>query len=66
MNQLELIELLFILMILWLFCSWKFPNHVKKFIGNKGIITNIHRTQKYDLTMCGYFSIGFTDFMLRG
>ena len=26
----------------------------------------IHRVQAYDLTMCGYFSIGFIDFILKG
>ena len=29
-------------------------------------MTNIHRVQAYDLTMCGYFSIGFIDFILKG
>ena len=33
---------------------------------NKNIITNIFRTQAYDLIMCGYFCIGFTDFILVG
>ena len=42
------------------------PKEVKKFIGNKNIITNIHRTQAYNLIMCGYFCIGFIDFMLKG
>ena len=37
-----------------------------KFIGNKNIKTNICRIQAYDSIMCGYFSIGFIDFMLRG
>ena len=44
----------------------EFPNEIKKFIGNKNIMTNIHRVQAYDLTMCGYFSIGFIDFILTG
>ena len=34
--------------------------------SNKNIITNIHRIQAYDLIMCGYFCIGFIDFMLKG
>ena len=38
---------------------------IKKFIGNKSIITIICRMQGYDSTMCGYFCIGFADFMLR-
>ena len=39
---------------------------IKKFIGNKNIITNIYRIQAYDSIMCGYFCIGFIDFMLKG
>ena len=30
------------------------------------ITTNIYRIQVYDLIMCGYFCIGFIDFMLKG
>ena len=33
---------------------------------NKKIITNIFRMQAYDSKMCGYFSIGFIDFRLKG
>ena len=33
---------------------------------NKKIITNIFRIQAYDSIMCGYFCIGFIDFMLKG
>ena len=43
-----------------------FPKEIKKFIGNKNIITNIYRIQAYDSMMCGYFCIGFIDFMLSG
>ena len=39
---------------------------IKKFIGNKNITTNIYRIQAYDSKMCGYFCIGFIDFMLKG
>ena len=42
------------------------PQKIKKFIGNKNIITNIYRIQAYDSIMCGYFCIGFIDFMLKG
>ena len=38
---------------------------IKKLINNKEIIANIFRLQAYDSVMCGYFSIGFTDFMLK-
>ena len=41
-------------------------NEIKKFIGNKNIITNIYRIQPCDLIMCGYFCIRFIDFMLKG
>ena len=36
-----------------------------KNIGNKNIITNIYRIQAYNLIICGYFCIGFIDFMLE-
>ena len=39
---------------------------IKKLINNKNIITNIFRTQAYDLVMCGYFCIRFIDFMFKG
>ena len=42
------------------------PKEIKKFIGNKNIITNIYGIQAYDSIMCGYFCIGFIDFMLKG
>ena len=49
------------------------PKEIKTFINrplcstsqNKNIKTNIFRIQAYDL-MCGYFCIGFIDFMLKG
>ena len=31
------------------------PKEIKKFIGNKNIITNIYRISAYDSIMCGYF-----------
>ena len=42
------------------------PKEVKKFIGNKNIISNIYRIQNYDSIMCGYFCIGFIDYMFKG
>ena len=39
---------------------------VKKFRGNKNIIINIYRIQAYDSIMCGYFSIGFIYFLVKG
>ena len=42
------------------------PKEIKKFLDNKNIIANIFRLQAYDSVMCGYFCIGFNDFMLKG
>ena len=42
------------------------PKEINKFLGNKNIITNIYRIQAYSSIMCGYFCIGFIDFMLQG
>ena len=41
------------------------PEEIKKFIGNKNIITNIYRIQEYDSIMCGYFCIGFINFYVK-
>ena len=44
------------------------PEEIKNFFGefpeNKNIIANIFRVQANDSVMCGYFCIGFIDFML--
>ena len=46
------------------------PEEIKEFIkefpGNKNIKTNIFRVQENNSIMCGYFCIGFIDFMLAG
>ena len=50
------------------------PKEIKEFIDRpsssashkKSIKTNIFRIQAYDLIMCGYFCIGFIDFILAG
>ena len=40
---------------------------IKSFIDRSlSITTNIFRIQAYDSIMCGYFCIGFIDFMLAG
>ena len=39
---------------------------IKEFVGNKNIIANIFRVQANNSVMCGYFCIGFIDFMLAG
>ena len=42
------------------------PTEIIKFINNKNIIANIFRIQASDSVICGYFYIGFIDFMLKG
>ena len=50
------------------------PKEIKTFIDrplssasqNKNIKTSIFRIQAYDSVMCGYFCIGFIDFMFKG
>ena len=39
---------------------------IKEFIRNKNIKANIFWVQANDPVMCGYFCIGFIDFMLAG
>ena len=41
------------------------PKEIRNSFGNKNYITNMYRMQAYD-SMCGYFCIGFIDFMLEG
>ena len=59
-----------------LFCNWNeivyfdsfgvehIPEEIKEFVGNKNIKANIFRVQANNSVMCGYFCIGFIDFML--
>ena len=42
------------------------PKRIKAFINNKIIKTNIFRIEAYNSLMCGYFCIGFIDFILAG
>ena len=42
------------------------PEEIKDFLGNKNIKANIFRVQANNSVICGYFCIGFTDFMLAG
>ena len=42
------------------------PKEIMKYISRKKIITNIYRIQAYDSIMCGYFCIGFINFMFNG
>ena len=55
------------LIILIFFGVGHIPKEIKAFINRSLSITiNIFRIQAYDSMMCGYFSIGFVDFMLAG
>ena len=45
------------------FCLFR---EIKEFIRNENIIANIFRVQVNNSVMCGYFYIGFIDFMLAG
>ena len=40
------------------------PEEIKEFIGNRKIKANIFQVQVNNSVMCGYFCIGFIDFML--
>ena len=40
------------------------PEEIKEFIGNRNIKANIFRIQANNSVMCGYFCIGFIDFIL--
>ena len=40
------------------------PEEIKEFIENKSIKAKIFRVQANNSVMCGYFCIGFIDFML--
>ena len=42
------------------------PKEIRTFINDKNIKTNVFRIQAYNSIMCGYFCIGFIDFMLAG
>ena len=42
------------------------PEEIEDFIGNKDIIANIFRVPTNNSIICGYFCIGFIDFMLAG
>ena len=42
------------------------PKEIETFINYKNIKTNIFRIQAHYSVMCGYFCIGFIDFMFKG
>ena len=42
------------------------PEEIKEFIKNKNIRANIFRIKANNSVMCGYFCVGFIDFLLAG
>ena len=42
------------------------PKEIKDFVKNKNITASIFKIQAHDSVMCGYFCIGFIDFMFKG
>ena len=42
------------------------PKEIKIFIDKSIVVTNIFRIQAYSSVICGYFCIGFIDFLLAG
>ena len=41
------------------------PKEIKIFFDKSIVVANIFRIQACDSVMCGYFCIGFIDFMLK-
>ena len=41
------------------------PKEIEKLVGNENIQTKVFRIQAFDSVMCGYFWIGFIDFMFK-
>ena len=41
------------------------PKEFAKFIANRNVTTNIFKIQAYGSITCGYFCIGFIEFMLE-
>ena len=44
----------------------RIPEEVEKLENNNSIITDIYRIQANNSIMCGYFCIGFINFMFKG
>ena len=42
------------------------PKEIKKFLGNKELVTSMFRIQDYNSVMCGNFCSLFIEFMLKG
>ena len=42
------------------------PKEIEIFIDKSRVVINIFRIKAYDSVICGYFCIGFIDFMIAG
>ena len=42
------------------------PKEIKVFLDKSIVVTNIFRIPANDSIMCGYFCVGFIDFLLKG
>ena len=59
--------MIIVLLISIVFGVEHIPKKIKAFTGRSlSITTNSFRIQAYDSVMCGYFCIGFIDFILKG
>ena len=61
-----LLGILLVCLVTYSFGVEHVPKEIKIFIGPKNIKTNIFRIQADNSIMCGYFCIGFIDFMFAG
>ena len=41
------------------------PQVIRVSIANKDIMASIYKIQSYDLIICGYYCIGFTDYIFK-
>ena len=44
----------------------RLPEEIKKFLHGKNLNLNLFRIQEFDSIMCGYFCLGFLDYMFAG
>ena len=42
------------------------PEELKKVLSSKNVELNLYRIQDFDSIMCGYFCLGFLDYMFAG
>ena len=42
------------------------PKEITKFVNHKNVTVNISRIQVYHSIKCGYFCVGFINFMCKG